>query len=218
MKRTFLVMLALGLALILVACERPLQEEPEVPVEPTVPLLVTPLGAPELPDTLAPGGLTGEGNAPVEGETGGEQPGNAPGGEPTDPGAVAPAEGDAGAEAAPPEQPTTPEGNIIHTVVAGDTLFNLGRFYGVEVNDIAQANQLANPNALSIGDQLIIPIAGVESAEPTAERTHVVSAGDTLFRIGLTYGFTVAELAAYNNLANPDVLEVGQVIRIPPAP
>ena len=51
----------------------------------------------------------------------------------------------------------------------------------------------------------------------TEERTHVVQAGENLFRIGLQYGFTVDELAAYNNIANPNVLDVGQVIKIPPS-
>jgi LysM repeat protein len=32
----------------------------------------------------------------------------------------------------------------------------------------------------------------------------------------LRYGFTVAELAAYNNIPNPDRISVGQEILIPP--
>jgi LysM repeat protein len=34
----------------------------------------------------------------------------------------------------------------------------------------------------------------------------------------LRYGFTVAELADYNDIANPDRIDVGQQIRIPPKP
>jgi LysM repeat protein len=66
------------------------------------------------------------------------------------------------APAAPPEnveQPglSAPVGGTVHTVVAGDTLFNIARKYGVTVQAIVQANNLANPNALSIGQQLVIP-------------------------------------------------------------
>jgi LysM repeat protein len=50
----------------------------------------------------------------------------------------------------------------------------------------------------------------------TGEQVHIVAAGDNLFRIGLRYGFTVAELAAYNGIANPHYIYVGQAIRIPP--
>ena len=43
-----------------------------------------------------------------------------------------------------------------------------------------------------------------------------MQAGENLYRIGLQYGFTVEELATYNNLANPNSLSVGQQIQIPP--
>lgn len=59
---------------------------------------------------------------------------------------------------------------------------------------------------------------GETPAEPTGERIHVVRSGENLYRIGLQYGFTWQELATYNNLANPNSLDVGQEIRIPPTP
>lgn len=60
------------------------------------------------------------------------------------------------------------------------------------------------------------------TAEPTAASTgeiiHIVVAGDNLYRIGLQYGFTYQELAIYNGLTNPDRLDIGQQIKIPPRP
>lgn len=62
------------------------------------------------------------------------------------------------------------------------------------------------------------------TAAPTQQTTssgeiiHIVAAGENLYRIGLRYGFTYQELAAYNSLSNPDALTIGQQIRIPPAP
>jgi len=46
--------------------------------------------------------------------------------------------------------------------------------------------------------------------------SHQVRPGDTLSAIGLRYGVSSYELAQYNALANPDKLEVGQRLRIPP--
>ena len=49
-------------------------------------------------------------------------------------------------------------------------------------------------------------------------RTHTVVAGDTLFNIAKQYlgdGNRYPELAAHNGIANPDHIEVGQVITIP---
>ena len=50
------------------------------------------------------------------------------------------------------------------------------------------------------------------------KKTHTVVAGDTLFNIAAQYlgdGNRYTELAAANNIANPDHIEVGQVITIP---
>ena len=59
----------------------------------------------------------------------------------------------------------------------------------------------------------------VEIAPVAAEvRTHTVVGGDTLFNIAKQYlgdGNRYTELAAANNIANPDHIEVGQVITIP---
>ena len=45
----------------------------------------------------------------------------------------------------------------MHTVEPGDTLWSLSRRYRVSVDDFVRANDLANPNRLSVGDTLIIP-------------------------------------------------------------
>lgn len=56
------------------------------------------------------------------------------------------------------------------------------------------------------------------TAAPTGEQIHIVAPGDNLFRIGLRYGFTAQELAAYNGIPNVDRIYVGQEIRIPAKP
>ena len=45
----------------------------------------------------------------------------------------------------------------MHTVEAGDTLWSLSRRYAVSVDDFVRANDLGNPDRLSVGDRLIIP-------------------------------------------------------------
>jgi len=44
---------------------------------------------------------------------------------------------------------------------------------------------------------------------------HVVQPGETLFMIGLRYGVSWSTLARLNNLANPNLIYVGQVLLIP---
>lgn len=54
--------------------------------------------------------------------------------------------------------------------------------------------------------------------KPTAaagEQTYTVKRGDTLSGIASKYGTTYQKLASYNGIANPNVISVGQIIRIP---
>lgn len=50
-----------------------------------------------------------------------------------------------------------PPGARIHTVQAGETLLAIARQYGVTVEALVAANNLADPNTLAVGQQLIIP-------------------------------------------------------------
>ena len=62
------------------------------------------------------------------------------------------------------------------------------------------------------------PTAAPEQQTNAAgEIIHVVQAGENLYRIALRYGLTYQELAAYNGIANPNALSIGQEIRIPPS-
>lgn len=73
------------------------------------------------------------------------------------------------AEAFSAQITNTPEptvaGPAIHIVTAGDTLGSISAFYDVALDDIMEANGLTNPNLISVGQELIIPIGGL--AEPT---------------------------------------------------
>lgn len=65
------------------------------------------------------------------------------------------------------------------------------------------------------------PIAEEVKSLPGAENAgkpgyYTVQRGDTLTRIGLDHGQGWRDLARWNNLPNPDVIEVGQVLRVSP--
>lgn len=49
----------------------------------------------------------------------------------------------------------------------------------------------------------------------TSDKKHVVKAGDTLSAIGKTYGVNWKDIAKFNNIKNPNLIRVGQVIKIP---
>jgi LysM repeat protein len=62
------------------------------------------------------------------------------------------------------------------------------------------------------------PTLAVESASPAGSRSdYTVAAGDTLSGIAARYGLDWTVLAAANNIAEDDFLQIGQVLRIPGA-
>ncbi|MGH2592127.1 MAG: LysM peptidoglycan-binding domain-containing protein [Anaerolineae bacterium] len=119
---------------------------------------------------------------------------------------------------------------VIHVVQPGENLFRIGLRYRVSVDAIVQANGLADANSVYVGQRLIIPSttlrAGPSAASPaggatiapvaqSAEgSTHIVQPGENLFRIGLRYGVSAAQLQAANQLSSINIF-VGQQLRIP---
>ncbi|MEI7555330.1 LysM peptidoglycan-binding domain-containing protein [Candidatus Chlorohelix sp.] len=62
--------------------------------------------------------------------------------------------------------------SVKHTVVAGETLSSIAAYYHVNVSDIVQANNLANPNVINVGQELIIPSAqGGQGGAPAPTKT-----------------------------------------------
>jgi lipoprotein-anchoring transpeptidase ErfK/SrfK len=63
---------------------------------------------------------------------------------------------------------------------------------------------------------LIVFLAGVSTAlAQDPQTTHVVQAGENLYRIGLQYGFTADELALANGITDPGQIYAGQVLTLP---
>lgn len=54
-----------------------------------------------------------------------------------------------------------------------------------------------------------------QGAEPAGETVYTVKAGDTLSGIAAKYGTTYQKLASYNGIANPNLIHVGQKVKIP---
>jgi cell wall-associated NlpC family hydrolase len=115
--------------------------------------------------------------------------------------------------------PALAAGAQTYVVRSGDTLWSIARRHGVSVERLASANRLANPDALQLGQQLIIPSSageGAAQADPGGpRRLHVVAAGDTLWSISRRYEVPVQTLVDVNRLSDPDALRLGQSLVIP---
>ncbi|MGE5264104.1 MAG: LysM peptidoglycan-binding domain-containing protein [Acidobacteriota bacterium] len=139
-----------------------------------------------------------------------------------------------------PTVPPLPSGQILgtHYVLYGETLFCIGRAYGVSPWSIASENGLYNPNFLTVGQKLAIPNVPWQSPPgpvcarqfggggpppppvprppPTGCRaSYLVRYGDTLFSIAMRYRTWVGAIAAANNLYSPNWIFAGQWLCIP---
>ncbi|MFN4083840.1 MAG: LysM peptidoglycan-binding domain-containing protein [Bacteroidia bacterium] len=108
--------------------------------------------------------------------------------------------------------------SFFHTVQKGETLYRIGKKYGVTVASIKYLNLLQS-DSIEIGQRLIInpAITDVDTKEPqTIPGVHVVRQGETLNIISDLYKITVDDLKATNNLQS-DTIYIGQqlVIVIP---
>ena len=76
------------------------------------------------------------------------------------PNIAAPPSGTVPAEAAA-DMAAGDDAPVVHTVQSGDTLNRISQQYDVSVDDIMAANGLTDPNIISVGQQLIIPVGGL---------------------------------------------------------
>ncbi len=112
-----------------------------------------------------------------------------------------------------PTLPAPGPGPTTYVVLAGDNLYRISLKFGVSVEAIVAVNHIVNPWLIRAGQVLVIPTG--TTPIPPAGRTHVVRVGDTVWAIAALYRVTPWAIIALNNLANPNLIYVGQVLRIP---
>ncbi len=123
----------------------------------------------------------------------------------------------------------------MYIVREGETLETIGAAWGIRTVELANANGITNYLTVVPGQLLILPLptpqptatatpvpsptiaptVPVSPFDPNNYRSHTVLSGQTLFRIGLDYGFSVDELLLYNQIDNANLIYPGDVIRIP---
>lgn len=99
-----------------------------------------------------------------------------------------------------------------HRVRSGESLYTIGKCYGVSVDRLKAANGLRR-NTIRVGQELVIPSVSNQKAVPEG-KVYRVRSGDTLSEIARRYGTTVSKLRSANGLTS-NRLRIGQELKIP---
>jgi LysM repeat protein len=120
------------------------------------------------------------------------------------------------ADIPPGTVPPPAGGSTIHVVQPGENLFRISLRYDTTVDAIAKVNNIVNPWFIYVGQELKIPTGGggMPPSDPGG-KTYVVQPGDTLYSIAVRHNTTVQALVVANNLSNPNLIYVGQTLKVP---
>ncbi len=104
------------------------------------------------------------------------------------------------------------EKEITYTVRYGDSLWKIANRYGVSVNSLVTLNNIQNPNLIYPGQQIKVKVSSNNNQANTLY--YRVRRGDSLWRIARRYRTTVSNLVRLNNIKNPNLIYIGQILRI----
>lgn len=107
---------------------------------------------------------------------------------------------------------------MAYLIRPGDTLSGIAARYHTSVAALMQANpQIHNANLIYAGQRLNVPGAsdGFQPPPSGSGVRYTVRPGDTLSAIGARFGVNYMAIARANNIANPNLIHVGQQLVIP---
>ncbi|GEM_PF-2566110 len=94
-----------------------------------------------------------------------------------------------------------------YVVQAGDTVREIAQRFGLSNETIIWANDLANPDLLLAGTELLIP--------PVDGVVHHVQPGDTVADIAAYYGAKTEDVIEANGLRPPYIITIDQLLLVP---
>lgn len=129
----------------------------------------------------------------------------------------------------PDLKPTPPvvSNYFTYIVQPADTLSALASRFHTTIQTLVKLNHIPNPNLIYIGQTLKIP-KSPSSSEPSKPITptpddfsfidYTVQPGDNLSTIAQNYHTTVNTLVKLNHIANPNLIYINQILKIPVSP
>lgn len=125
--------------------------------------------------------------------------------------------------AVPPTVCNAPAGWIAITISTNDTIYSLAQRYNTTPEDLSLRNCLASINLIAGNILYVPPVVATATVIPCGPpsgwvKTHVVQAGDNLYRIAISYGITYQQLQSANCMGSSTLIYVGQKLWVPNVP
>lgn len=101
-----------------------------------------------------------------------------------------------------------------YTVKSGDTMSDIALRSGVSIDNLVKWNGIKNKNVINVGQKLTVK-APAAKVPPSSNKTYTVKSGDNLSSIAVKNGTTVSALQNLNGIKNANLINIGQVIKLP---
>jgi murein DD-endopeptidase MepM/ murein hydrolase activator NlpD len=109
-------------------------------------------------------------------------------------------------------QDTPPPGGPIYIIQRGDTLSTIAALFNITLADLMAANQIENPNFISVGQRLVIPGQEVDSG---ILAINILGFGETLQNISRRNQVPLDFLRRINRITTPSELYAGSSLIVP---
>lgn len=111
--------------------------------------------------------------------------------------------------------PTIRENFKYIEIKRGDTLSKIAMEYNTSYQYLAKINNIKNPNLIYAGQTLKVPKLENNNINDTNHILYIVRSGNTLSGISREYGVSINSIVQLNNIENPNLIYVGEILRIP---
>ena len=95
---------------------------------------------------------------------------------------------------------------VVYIIQTGDTLGGIAALFDISVQDLIEANQLTDPNSISVGQPLTIP--GLEGINGVLT-TKTVQLGETLESLSYKYNMNTQALTSLNRIVSASEIYAG---------
>ena len=114
-----------------------------------------------------------------------------------------------------PSAPTPVVNTDFVIVKRGDTLSQIAQRFNTSYEYLAKINDIANPNLIFVGEKIYVPSLANSNLNDTSHILYIVKRGNTLTQISRLYGVSIESIVQLNDIANPNLILAGEVLRIP---